>query len=82
MQHGLYKYLNNPNPPADDAQHAEWDDKRIKVAGILYQCMGEQNHQQFINKQNAETPKLSGHPSSDTTNPAWSKISLSCIRSF
>ncbi|PLW48871.1 hypothetical protein PCASD_02750 [Puccinia coronata f. sp. avenae] len=57
MQHGLYKYLADPNPPADDIQRADWDDKRIKVAGILDQCMGEQNHQQFINKQNSEDPQ-------------------------
>jgi hypothetical protein len=57
MQHSLYKYLTNPNPPADDIQRADWDDKQIKVAGILYQCMREQNHQRFINKQNAKDPQ-------------------------
>ncbi|PLW38210.1 hypothetical protein PCANC_13637 [Puccinia coronata f. sp. avenae] len=57
MQHGLYKYLNNLNPPAEDAKREGWDNKRLKVAGILYQCMGEQNHQRSINKKNAEDPQ-------------------------
>jgi hypothetical protein len=56
MQHGLYKYLTNPNPPAKATSLADWEDKRIKVSGILYQCMGETNHQRFIKKDNAKDP--------------------------
>jgi hypothetical protein len=57
MQHGLHKYLTNPNPPADDAKREDWDDKRMKVVGILYQTMGEHNHHRFINKDNAKDPQ-------------------------
>ncbi|PLW33603.1 hypothetical protein PCASD_15755 [Puccinia coronata f. sp. avenae] len=31
MQHGYYKFLNNPNPPADAAALADWEDKKIKA---------------------------------------------------
>ncbi|PLW56060.1 hypothetical protein PCANC_03947 [Puccinia coronata f. sp. avenae] len=36
MQHGLYKYFNNPNPPADDTQRADWDNKQIKSLLVGY----------------------------------------------
>ncbi|KNZ48933.1 uncharacterized protein VP01_531g14 [Puccinia sorghi] len=56
MQHGLYKFLTSSIPPADPVKREDWDDKRIKVTGILYQCIGETNHQRFITKDNTEDP--------------------------
>lgn len=56
MQHGLYKYLTSPNKPASPAKLEDYEDKQIHVTGILYQCMGKTNHQQFIIKANQEDP--------------------------
>jgi hypothetical protein len=56
MQHGLYRYLTNPNPPAEATSLADWEDKRIKVTGILYQCIGKTNYQRFISKDNTNDP--------------------------
>ncbi|KNZ58766.1 uncharacterized protein VP01_1866g5 [Puccinia sorghi] len=59
MQHGLYKFLTNSIPlavAADPAKKKDWDEKQIRVTGILYQCIGETNHQHFITKDNTEDP--------------------------
>lgn len=56
MQHGLYKFLTNNTPPADPAKKEDWDEKHIRVTGILYQCIGETNHQRFVPAENAQDP--------------------------
>ncbi|KNZ46384.1 uncharacterized protein VP01_7311g2 [Puccinia sorghi] len=48
MQHGLYRFLNNPKAPSDPAKIEDRTEKRIRVTGILYQCIGETNHQRFV----------------------------------
>ncbi|KNZ61066.1 uncharacterized protein VP01_14586g1 [Puccinia sorghi] len=56
MQHGLYKFLSTSSPRADPTKLEEYNDKKIRVVGILYLCMGEINHQRFIKSTNAEDP--------------------------
>ncbi|KNZ52123.1 uncharacterized protein VP01_3685g2 [Puccinia sorghi] len=56
MQHGLYKFLTNNIPPAEPAKKEDWDEKRSCVTGILYQFIGETNHQRFVTSKNAKDP--------------------------
>ncbi|KNZ49074.1 uncharacterized protein VP01_522g6 [Puccinia sorghi] len=59
MQHSLYKFLTNSIPlavAANPNKKEDWDEKRIRVTGILYQFIGETNHQRFITKDNTEDP--------------------------
>ncbi|KNZ43992.1 uncharacterized protein VP01_962g2 [Puccinia sorghi] len=56
MQHGLYRFLTDPTAPSDPAKIEDWKEKRIRVTGILYQCIGETNHQRFVKTENAKDP--------------------------
>ncbi|PLW36746.1 hypothetical protein PCANC_14583 [Puccinia coronata f. sp. avenae] len=47
---------NRYNPFGEATSLADWEDKRIKVTGILYQCIGKTNYQRFISKDNAKDP--------------------------
>jgi hypothetical protein len=59
MQHRLAKYLDSTTfEPADPARLADFKEKQEQVAGILYQYIGDVNHQRFVTTDNAKKPHL------------------------
>ena len=58
MQHKLAKYLNGCAIPEDAELLADHLDKEEQVAGILYQSIGQTNHQRFVTPSNQKKPNL------------------------
>ncbi|KNZ60185.1 uncharacterized protein VP01_159g4 [Puccinia sorghi] len=56
MQHGLSKYLKSTTPPLDPKLKDKYEDKLLKLAGILHQTMGDTNYQRFVSSKNEENP--------------------------